>query len=150
MAVLTIVPGIEAKICINDEAITEYDDMDDVQLEHPDPQVAKYQEARTVSKYVECMTNASFSIKVSVGPPYKMDGSKLGFHITVDGRPVWKSTCGRPHFKHHSTWTDIVSGVKEGKGAACTMKAFKFAKIETSEYHFPFLPPFPIGSSETE
>lgn len=138
MAKFPYLPGLAVTVLVNGTPATEHDDPDEIQVEHEDHEVVAYQIARTVSKYIESITGQHFSIKFEVGPPLGHEGmiyTKFVIEIEVDGIPAWTCFCDRPFFKKHpgGTWEDQVEGVKEGKGRSCTLKEFKFAKIETSK-----------------
>jgi hypothetical protein len=143
MAKLQLLPGLTATVLIDGNPVTEHDDPDEIQVEHEDPEVVAYQIIRTLSKYIESVTGKHFSIKFEVGPPLghaDMIYTKLVIEVEVDGIPAWTRFCPRPFFRNNAPgaiWEDTVVGVKEGKGAKCTLKEFQFAKIETSNVAFP-------------
>jgi hypothetical protein len=143
-------PGITASILIGGAPAIEHADTDDIEVQHANPEIAKYQAARTVSTYIESESNKAFSIEVTVGAPYggkKMECSKLGFHITVDGVAATEVHCPRPFFKNkngreaaEAIWKREIKGVEEvpkGKSKG-SLRVFKFAQIETSMYSILF------------
>lgn len=140
MAISKVQPGIAATILIDGQPATEHQDTDDVEVVHTDPVIAKYQASRTVSTYIESESEKTFSIKLSVGLPYghkKMECSKLGFHVVVDGVQATEVHCPRPWWKaqeDEAAWENEIKGVEEvAKGKRDgTLKEFKFAHISTS------------------
>lgn len=150
MTITDLHPGITASILIDGAPAIEHADTDDVEVTHPNPKIAKYQAARTVSTYIESESDKPFSIKVAVGAPYggkKMECSKLGFHITVDGVAVNEVHCPRPFFKNKddreaakAVWKREIKGVEEvSKGMRTgTLRVFKFAQIDTSMFFLLF------------
>lgn len=114
----------------------EHEDTDEIQVDHEDPDVAEFQAARTLSKYIEAITGENFSIMFEVTAPLghaDMVYTKLIFEVYVDGIEAGKAFCGRPFFKNGgATWEHTMEGVTDGKGIKCTLKKFLFAKIETS------------------
>jgi hypothetical protein len=135
MAVLSTLLGLTAEVLIGGVASHEYDDEDEINIQHDDAAVREYQAARTVSKYIKSVTGERFSLKFTVGPPLGHTGmvyTKLLFQIYIDGIFVWQTFCARPDFKKMTEWEDEVDGLKEGKGRGCTKKEFIFAAIETS------------------
>jgi hypothetical protein len=140
MAVLNFHRGITAQVLIDGSPADEIPDDEEIQIDHSDSDVVEHQAARTVSSYIQAETGKAFSIRVGVKcPPYKMDSSKLCFHIFVDGKPAWISICDRPHFERrgNTEWEEDVDGIKEGKGQGCREYGFRFAKIETSTFPIP-------------
>jgi hypothetical protein len=85
MAVLDGLEGIEVSVCVHGQALHEYEDND---LEAEPGDVGAYQASKTVSKYLEAVTDKEFSIKIVVKDPYEMDCPTLGFQVKVDGMVV--------------------------------------------------------------
>ncbi|RDW87782.1 hypothetical protein BP5796_03476 [Coleophoma crateriformis] len=160
MAILDICPGITVEILSNGNPLNEYADTDHYRTKLPAGIVSeaeKYQHSRMVSTYVcipsSALPSASsapssgpgtaaqklapkFAIRMTVSPPYRMDTAKLRFDLAVDGIPVWTSHCARPDYnklaRTKTPWVEDVEGVKEGKGRGCTMRAFRFGKLDTT------------------
>ncbi|KAH7319181.1 hypothetical protein BKA65DRAFT_599288 [Rhexocercosporidium sp. MPI-PUGE-AT-0058] len=138
MAILNIVDGLTASILINGDPAVEYDDPDEIQVEHENNAIREYQIKHTVSKYIESQSGQKFSIQMKVGRPLghaNMAHAKLTMDVEVDGIPVWELICDRPWFKKHpegAEWEDVVAGPKDNKGKACTTREFLFLKIQTS------------------
>jgi hypothetical protein len=63
MAIFPGLPGVEVTILINGMAVWEYDDDDEVDFK-PD-ELSQYQALKTISKYIESMTDEEFTIQVS-------------------------------------------------------------------------------------
>ncbi|KAK0118013.1 hypothetical protein ONS95_012324 [Cadophora gregata] len=139
MAVLDIVEGLTAEILINGEPAQEFDDPDEIQVEHQDPAIRRHQMKHTVSKYIESKSGQKFSIQMTVGRPLghaNMAHPKLTMDVEVDGIHAWTLICARPWFKHNedgAEWTDVLTGPKNGKGHGCTTREFSFLKIQTSK-----------------
>jgi hypothetical protein len=145
MAKIPLLLGLAVTPLIEGEPTTEYDDNDEIMIEHDEPEVVQYQTARSENKYIEAKTGQRFSLKLEVGPPLGHAGmvyTKLVFEIKVDGIEAAKAFCDRPFFKRNpgAPWEVIVEGVTDNKGRKCTLKEFIFAKIETSNL-FPQDPP---------
>jgi hypothetical protein len=70
---------------------------------------------------------------------------KLKFYSEVDGQKAWTSECSRAWFNDRlgqevrTSWKDEVLGPKQGKGKDCTLRRFKFTKIERSMFSSPGL-----------
>jgi len=65
MAVLDGLPGLEVFVCIDGQPIQEYND--DEEEEVAQTPVAEYQAAKTVSKFVESISDKEFSIQIARG-----------------------------------------------------------------------------------
>jgi hypothetical protein len=140
MAVLSLLPGITVEVLIGGEPAQEYNNDDDKphQPEKPiSPLAVRHQELYSLSKHIQSETSQFFSIRFTVGPPYirgnSMPHVKIGFHVKVDDKEAGTIWLSRTWFKYRdgAIWTEEMKGVKEGKGQRCTVKPFKFAKIET-------------------
>ncbi|KAF7960662.1 hypothetical protein EAE96_000336 [Botrytis aclada] len=77
-------PGLEFHFEVNGERVDEYDDNEEVETK-PGP-VGEYQSSRTVVKYIEAVTGATFSIKCSVSSGFEMNSPNLTMHVFVDGK----------------------------------------------------------------
>jgi len=146
MAVLATLPGIEVDILINGKLSQTYPNLDEIQVEHPDPLVAEHQAARTVARWVESVTDQNFSVRLRVGPPAgfkqdskkKMQYTKIGFHVFVDGVKVASAWCPRPWFKEQpagAVWEQTIEGVIEGgtRIRSYDLRKFRFAKIDMDD-----------------
>ncbi|KAF7960663.1 hypothetical protein EAE96_000337 [Botrytis aclada] len=94
MTVLEAVRGIEVTVCVDEQALQEYDD-DEVEVVSAD--VEEYQASRTVAKYIESHTGHEFMIKIQTLDTYKPDSPILSFKIYVDGMNV-----SSPNINPHS------------------------------------------------
>ncbi|KAG4439892.1 hypothetical protein IFR05_004616 [Cadophora sp. M221] len=138
MAVVNVVDGLTAEILINGDPATEYPDPDPIQVTHEDNAIRAYQIKRTASNYIGAESGQNFSIRMRVSQPLghrSMAHAKLTMDVEVDGISVWPLVCDRPFFKKHpdgAVWEGVVSGPKDGKGRACTVREFSFLKIQTN------------------
>lgn len=138
MAIAPFLPGITAQILVADTPAHEHPNDDEIHVKHPDPAIAAYQAAHTVSNYIKSVTGEPFTVKLALDAPYSdsMD-SKVRFYVYLDGILAWISTAARPRVKDNDGhWEEEVAGVKSGKGAGCRMRKFEFAEIKTSEFVF--------------
>jgi hypothetical protein len=81
MAVLNGLEGIEVTVCVDGQALREYND-DEVEAQPG--VVGAHQASKTVSKWIEADTGKDFVIKMGVKSPYQMDCPTLSFKVQVD------------------------------------------------------------------
>jgi hypothetical protein len=136
MAVLNGLEGIEVTICVDGQALHEYND-DEVEAQAG--AVGAHQASKTVSKYIEAATGKEFAFKVTVKPPYKMDCPALSFPCRVDGMEVDSRLFHKTEYKSASGFEIVVKGLKHNLGGLpkrCSIKHFRFAEIKTSTSMF--------------
>ncbi|APA09595.1 hypothetical protein SS1G_06254 [Sclerotinia sclerotiorum 1980 UF-70] len=83
MVVLDKLPNMDVTIEINGAEVQEYND--DEELEVGSGPIANHQALRTVSRYIEAIDGAEFSIKFFASPQFKMNSPNLQIDISVDG-----------------------------------------------------------------
>jgi hypothetical protein len=136
MAVLANLEGIEVTICVDGQALHEYND-DEVEAQAG--AVGAYQASKTVSKYIEAATGKEFAIKMRVKSPYKMDCPTLGFSCEVDGVDIGGSILRKTEYKSASGFEDVLNGLEHNLGGLskrCSIRHFQFAEIKTSTSMF--------------
>src|ERR1700759_106583 len=100
MAVLDSLEGIEVTVCVDGQALRDYNDDE---IEAKSGPFSAHQASKTVSKYIEATTGKEFSIKIVVRDLAKIDCPALNFQVNVDGMRVscpllLKSRYGMAHF----------------------------------------------------
>jgi hypothetical protein len=136
MAVLDALEGIEVSICVDGQALHEYNDDD---IEAQAEAVGAHQASKTVSKYIEAATGKEFAIKLTVKSPYKMDCPTLSFSCRVDGMKVEKRILRKTNYKSASGFEAVVNGLRHvlgGVSERSSIKHFQFAEIKTSTLMF--------------
>ena len=136
MAVLDALEGIEVTICVDGQALHEYNDDD---IEAKAEAVGAHQASKTVSKYIEAATGKEFAIKLTVKSPYKMDCPTLSFSCRVDGMKVEKRILRKTNYKSASGFDSVVNGLRHvlgGVSERSSIKHFQFAEIKTSTLMF--------------
>ncbi|KAI9648088.1 hypothetical protein NHQ30_002717 [Ciborinia camelliae] len=93
MVVLDKLPGLEVNVQVNGANLQEYNDDEEVEVK-PGP-VGEHQASRTVSKYIEAVDGAEFSIKCSLSSQFKMDAPNIELILFVDGNHVAGRILGR-------------------------------------------------------
>jgi hypothetical protein len=133
MAVLEGLEGIEVTVCVDGQALNEYNDDE---LEVQPGAISAHQASKTVSKYVEAVTGKEFSIKTTVKSPYKMDCPCLSFLVKVDGSSVAQPLMLKRMYNRTVGWERVISGVKHylpGASRRCSIQNFRFAEILKSK-----------------
>jgi hypothetical protein len=143
MAILDSIPGLEVFVCVDDKPLAEYDDDDDGEGEVEHTQVAEYQAARTVSKFVESVSDKEFSIRLNLETSFVMDCASLIFPINIDGKPCWEPVLAKSRFPQSVQGSRVLSRVTinaQGVRAVAPgiegqefLQKFKFSKIDTSK-----------------
>jgi hypothetical protein len=127
MAILDNLSGVEVTIFCNSTEVAEYpDDGDEVRLgwKH-----------KTISNYIESISDTEFFIQLRVGPPYKFDCDNLSFNIIFDGDEAAADgyVCHPADFVN-GVWEDEANGREVPTNRGRMLRKYKFAKIETSTY----------------
>jgi hypothetical protein len=138
MAVLADLEGIEVTICVDGQALHEYNNDDEIEAQAG--AVGAHQASKTVSKYIEAATGKEFAIKLTVKSPYKMDCPTLSFPCRVDGMKVCSRILLKTEYESASGFEIVVNGLKHNLGGLsrrCSIKHFQFTeiKISTSMFH---------------
>jgi hypothetical protein len=133
VAVLDLLPGVEVKVTVDNVPLREYKDNEaDSQAEGG--VVGRHRAARTVSKYIESVTDKEFCVNLSIKAPYHFDSPSLTFKVSVDGvkvRSMFAPKLSRQVLAK-SPWELVVDGVpmKDSQGLPI-VKRFRFSKINT-------------------
>jgi hypothetical protein len=136
MAVLNHLEGIEVAICVDGQALHEYNDDG---IEAQAGAVGAHQASKTVSKYIEAATGKEFAIKVTVKSPYKMDYPTLYILYKVDGMEVSNFYLRKTAYEPASGFERVVRGLEHNLGGLskrCSIRHFQFAEIKTSTSMF--------------
>jgi hypothetical protein len=128
-------PGLEVTVQIAGSPAVEYEDDEEIEVA-PGP-VGVYQAARTVSKYVEAVTGAEFSIKVSFSRTFKWDSPVIEVSLTVDGTWI---VGGLIFSQPDAEVCRELQGVHQPPAAGnrsheWTLKKLQFAQLDISKHH---------------
>lgn len=143
MAIQDDVPGLEVAVCIDGKPLEEYDNDEEEQVKPGLPsEVSQYQAARTVTKYIESVSDQEFTIQLTLGPPFKMDYACLNTRIHIDGKKVDSPSIQKSRnlnsFSEDCVATKFQRKIKgmrveaPGNAGRALLKRFKFAKIEAT------------------
>ena len=139
MAIFDLYPGLEVNITIDGVALPEYDD-DEEEAPKPGP-VAAYQASKTVTKYIESVSDKEFAIEVKLNPGYVMNCGSLTVSVFIDGqclnsRSISKRSCPR-HFMGDTAVQTLKLAIDgthvaiPNKPGHQLLKKYKFSKILT-------------------
>ena len=128
---MAILKGIEASVIIDGKALTEYDDED------ARDEISDY--TREVSKYIEAVSDAEFSIGFTVPKSYNFGGDALSFKINLDGVCIRSIVCREAKLKNlRKDWHVIIAGHQVKNGEEWYLRPFKFKDIKISKTNPPY------------
>lgn len=125
--------GLEVTVQIDGSPAVEYENDEDIEVV-PGPAGA-HQAARTVSKYIEAVTGAKFSIRMSFSRTFKWDSPVIEVWLNVDGN--WVSGLLVYPTPNAEVCKEI-EGVHQPPAAGSrsrqwTLKKLQFAQLEISK-----------------
>ncbi|KAF8857647.1 hypothetical protein BDZ45DRAFT_744153 [Acephala macrosclerotiorum] len=138
MAILDAVPGLDVSVYVDGHALKEYDDEEEDEIT-PSTAAEEFQASRTVSKYVEAVSDKVFSVRLAFTKPFSMDCDAMSIPIFVDGKQMDTRVISK--YFHKDNFRDRVlknhmelefKGVDvpaPGKNNQNFVKKFRFSKI---------------------
>jgi hypothetical protein len=131
MAIHSDLPGIEVTIVSDGKPLKEYDTEND-KTKHDNKTAVLHQEAWTVTKYVECVSQSTFDIKLKVQEPYKLGCGTLSFEVKVDGNLIVSQLMfKRQYVKNH--WSHTVQGPEFDYAHGTVYQTMKFVRLDISK-----------------
>ena len=128
---MTILKGIEASVIIDGKALAEYDD-EDTRDDKSDP-------TSEVTKYIEAVSGAEFSINVTMPKSYDFVGNALAFKFSLDGVRVWIWLCREAKLKDlREDWHVTIAGLQVKNGEEWYLRPFKFNDIKIGKTNPPY------------
>lgn len=142
MAILAALPNLKVSVCVDNKALEEYDDDEEIVSEKPGP-IGEYQAAKTVSKYIEALSSKEFTIDISLGAGLEINCSALSFPVYMDGgwvaAPLLDELTTHPkQSRLHGLILPVNRVIRgsyiaaPGKPDEQLLKKFRFQKIESS------------------
>jgi len=130
MAITHTVPGLEVTVRSDKADLTEYPHGQPIDRTVP-----------TIAKYVECFTNAEFSIQIQLRAPFKFPSSKITIKVQIDGERVPGVILRKEWYEKNGKKLDsfVEDAVEESRHKFLT-KGFRFAEILQSELLELFVP----------
>ena len=129
---MAILEGIEASVIIDGKALTEYDNEDtsDGGSDH----------TSEVSKYIEALPDAEFSMGITVPKSYSFVGNALCFKLSLDGVRVGTWLCRKAKLEDlRKDWHIFIAGSKVKNGEEWYLRPFRFDDIKIGETRFHIL-----------
>ncbi|KAF7888086.1 uncharacterized protein EAF02_002627 [Botrytis sinoallii] len=127
MAVLEDVRGIEVTVCVDKQALQEYDDHEP---ECVSAEAGGYDKAtKTVSKYIESTTGNVFYVNLEIRKAYKFDSPNISFQVFVDGMKVCSRHCGKKDAPLTKKMKGVTDELENGK---VFLMPLKFSDIITT------------------
>lgn len=128
---MAILKGLEASVIIDGKALTEYDDEDALD-ESPD-------QTSEVSKFIEAVSGAEFSISITMPKSYNFVGNAISFELSLDGVRVWVCVCREARYKElREDWHVTIAGPQVKKGEEWYLRPFKFNDIKIGKTNPPY------------
>ncbi len=141
MAIPERVPGLQACVLVDGNALPEYDH-EEIEPTKPGP-IGEHQAVRTVSKYIEAVSGKEFGIRISLNTPFKLNCPTLTVRIQIDGKWVGGTYIRKASHPASYRGANVISRVdKDVAGARAAapdhprmhfLKPFKFSAINTSK-----------------
>ncbi|KAJ8066653.1 hypothetical protein OCU04_005700 [Sclerotinia nivalis] len=131
MAISDLLLGVETTVCVDGIPLPEYDN-NDIKSEAGTSEEKKALASKTVSKYIEALTDKNFAVNVAVNEAYKSnyanDSSCLIVKITIDGITVRESSLTVFH-THPWQWKLHARGLYSVENGVEGFKPFAFSKL---------------------
>jgi hypothetical protein len=130
MAIPDFLPGVSVTVRVGNVPLAEYPD--------PNPNldlifaVDAHTATKTVTHYIEAVSDSEFAIDLVVQPPYVHSCANLGFSVYVDGVLVGVFLCSGRRYKGMGTWKDTVYGDQRTTIEGAFLRNFRFATINAS------------------
>ncbi|KAK2763971.1 hypothetical protein FQN54_009590 [Arachnomyces sp. PD_36] len=121
---MAILGEFEVTVIVNGNAVTEYN------VDEDDQDSA--QQPNTVTKYIEAVSDAEFSLNVSILPHYELRGDIVGWHLYVDGVHAESITVAKEDFEKGRCVQPIrfcLKGTKHERYGKWMLQHFKFSSI---------------------
>lgn len=120
MAILTDVPGLNIEIRARGQELAEH---------YPDEEECH---SKTVTKYIEAVTNEEFEVSLSVPKHFKFFEYDLAVQVYLDGE--FADALVLKEVEMRKGLHTRIGGVKRYDGLKWQQRNFRFAHLQTSEY----------------
>jgi hypothetical protein len=124
-------PGIEVTVCMSGEAVVEHLTENDL-VDDEDERSVEHKEQCTMTNYIESVTDAKFTINLSLKAPFDLDYQKLVIYTHVDGHFIGCDLIDEEEFrKNKGSWDLKIVGPEEGFRERSKFRVMRFAAIDT-------------------
>lgn len=124
MAIIPLVPGVTVTIRSDKADLTEYPHGLPIDRTIP-----------TIANYVECFTNAEFTIQIQLRAPFRFPSAKIITKVQIDGERVPGVILRKDWYEKNGRKLDSsVEGAVEESSDKVFTKSFKFAEILQSRF----------------
>ncbi|KAI0401204.1 hypothetical protein F4802DRAFT_440587 [Xylaria palmicola] len=131
MAIHPDLPGLEATVRCNGQALPEYEDPDAGANDDAANDGADSRPSTT--KYIECLDGAEFDVFIKVAAPYQWGylNHIVIADLVVDGQHIQGSVFRNPVSNVLATSTHFIKGRESNVGGTWSRQNFKFAAVKT-------------------
>jgi len=120
---MAILKPFECKVEVGGVALEEYEDED---TEQPNT-------TTSLTKYIEAVSGANFSLKLTVQPGWTMQADFIAWYIDLDGKQCGGGIVKGESYDGSQSCTSVRHGVASGAGDDWTERKFRFADITIGE-----------------
>lgn len=120
---MAILNPFECTVLVNGVAVEEYEDDDDSQVST----------AHQTTKYVEAVSGANFTLRLTIQPGCKIESNHLAWFLYLDGNHGAGIVIDRQEYSEESGYSYNLDSHLSGSGSDWTERKFKFADIEIGE-----------------
>lgn len=134
MAVHPDHPGFEVTVCVQGTISKEYlTDNDDFMPETEDQKIIEHRRRCTVANYIESVTDATFTINLTIKEPFKFDCHSLSVYAFADGEQIDSYVILKSDYTSNKKSLEYsIKGPAESLEGSSITRTMKFAAIEIS------------------
>jgi hypothetical protein len=120
---MAILKPFECKVEVGGVALEEYEDEDTEQANT----------TTSLTKYIEAVSGANFSLKLTVQPGWTMQADFIAWYIDLDGKQCGGGVIKSESYDGSRSCASVRYGVTSGAGGDWTERKFRFADITIGE-----------------
>jgi hypothetical protein len=121
---MAIINCFECTISVNGSVAKEYD--------APEEEKDRM-DANVVTKYIEAVCGANFSVEFKIKPQYEFDSDYLAAIIKLDGERRGRISIKPSSFSRDHGAANRCDGIRVNNGDAWVFRKYKFGNLEISE-----------------
>jgi hypothetical protein len=120
---MAILEPFECRVEVDGVALEEYEDEDAEQANT----------ATSLTKYIEAVAGANFSLKLTVKPGWTMQADFIAWYIDLDGKQCGGGMVKSSSYDGSRSCTSVRRGIVNGVDGDWTERKFRFADITIGE-----------------